>query len=415
MFKKKSLRLSVLALAVASLFGLAGCNDKQSASSEKAPADAPAAKVAEAKTYTLKLAETWPSNFPIFGDATKNLSEMVDKMSNGRLKITVDSKNKHKAPLGVFDMVKAGQYDMGHSASYYWKGKDPNTLFFTTMPFGMTAPEQYAWFYYGGGMDLMKKVYDKHGVLSFPGGNTGNQMGGWFQKEINSVEDLQGLKMRIPGFAGEVLAKLGAKPTNIPAGELYTALERNTIDALEWVGPSLDLRMGFHKIAPYYYTGWHEPGTELQFMINQKSWDKLPADLQEILRVAMRTSAYDMYAQSYHASGENWASMKTEYPDIKVKTFPPAVISAMRAANDELIAERAASDPLAKEIIDSQAAYMAKVREWTNISDVAYLTSLDDPSVGEQVDSAVEAVSDATADALDAASGMMDKASEMMK
>ncbi|MEJ2528720.1 MAG: ABC transporter substrate-binding protein, partial [Gammaproteobacteria bacterium] len=189
------------------------------------------------KVYRLKLAETWPSNFPIFGDATKNLAKMVKTMSNGRLIITIDSKNKHKAPFGVFDMVRGGQYDMGHSASYYWKGEDPNTLFFTTMPFGMTTPEQYGWFYYGDGMKLMKKVYDKYGVLSFPGGNTGNQMGGWFQKEINSVADLQGLKMRIPGFAGEVLAKLGAKPTNIPAGELYTALERRTIDALEWVGP----------------------------------------------------------------------------------------------------------------------------------------------------------------------------------
>ncbi len=327
------------------------------------------------KVYKLKLAETWPSNFPIFGDASKNMAEMAEKMSNGRLKITIDSKNKHKAPLGVFDMVRAGQYDMGHSASYYWKGKDANTLYFTTMPFGMTAPEQYGWFYYGGGMELMQEVYDKHGILSFPGGNTGNQMGGWFQKEINSVEDLKGLKMRIPGFAGEVLAKLGAKPTNIPAGELYTALERRTIDALEWVGPSLDLRMGFHKIAPYYYTGWHEPGTELQFMINKRSWDKLPADLQEILRVSMRTAAYDMYAQSYHASGENWATMKNEFPNIKVKTFPKEVIDAMRKANDELIAEAAAKDPMAKKIIDSQTAYLKKVRVWTEISDNAYINS----------------------------------------
>jgi TRAP-type mannitol/chloroaromatic compound transport system substrate-binding protein len=328
------------------------------------------------KTYRLRLAETWGPNFPIFGDATKSFKQMAETMSNGRLKITIDSSNKHKAPFGVFDMVKAGQYDMGHSASYYWKGKDPNTLYFTSMPFGMTAPEQYGWFYYGGGMELMEKVYDKHGLLSFPGGNTSNQMGGWFRKEINSVADLEGLKMRIPGFAGEVLAKLGAKPTNIPPGELYTALERNTIDALEWVGPSLDLRMGFHKIAPYYYTGWHEPATELQFLFNKKKWDSLPADLQEILRVAMRTAAYDMYAQSYHESAVNWATIKSEYPNIQVKTFPKEVIDAMRKANDELLTEFAAADPLAKEIIDSQADYLAKTRAWTAISDQAYLNSL---------------------------------------
>ncbi|RVU83623.1 ABC transporter substrate-binding protein [Leucothrix sargassi] len=329
------------------------------------------------KVYRLKLAETWAANFPIFGDAPKNMAAMAEKMSNGRLKITIDSSNKHKAALGIFDMVKAGQYDMGHSASYYWKGKDINTLFFTTMPFGMTTPEQYGWFYHGGGMELMQEAYEKHGILSFPGGNTGNQMGGWFRKEINSVEDLKGLKMRIPGFAGEVMAKLGASPTNIASGELYTSLERNTIDALEWVGPSLDLRMGFHKIAPYYYTGWHEPSTELQFMINKKKWDKLPEDLQEILRVAMRTASYDMYIQSYHESAENWATMKTDFPDIKVKSFPKPVLDAMKKANDELIIERAAQNPLAKKIVESQAAYLKKARVWTNISDRAYLDSLD--------------------------------------
>ncbi|QTG88535.1 TRAP transporter substrate-binding protein [Vibrio furnissii] len=327
------------------------------------------------KVYRLKLAETWGPNFPIFGDATKNMAAMAEKMSNGRLQIRIDSANKHKAPLGVFDMVKSGQYDMGHSASYYWKGKVPNTLYFTSMPFGMTPPEQYAWFYYGGGMELMEKVYEPHNMLSFPGGNTDVQMGGWFQKEINTVDDLKGLKMRIPGFAGEVLAEVGAKPTNIAPGELYTSLERRTIDALEWVGPSLDLRMGFHKIAPYYYTGWHEPATELQFLVNKRTWERLPADLQEILRVAMRTAAYDMYTQSVHESGKNWASITTEYPNVKVKTFPPAVIDALRAANDRLLAEHAAADPQAKEIQESQASYMKQVRAWTDISTRAYLNS----------------------------------------
>ncbi len=328
------------------------------------------------KVYRLKLAETWPTNFPIFGDAPRNMAKMAEEMSNGRLKITIDSKNKHKAPLGIFDMVRAGQYDMGHSASYYWKGKVPNTLYFTTMPFGMTAPEQYGWFYHGGGMELMNEVYGKFNLMSFPGGNTGNQMGGWFQKEIKSLDDLQGLKMRIPGFAGEVMAKLGAKPTNIPAGELYTALERRTIDALEWVGPSLDLRMGFHKIAPFYYTGWHEPATELQFLINERSWKRLPKDLQEILRVSMRTAAYDMYIQSYDASGKNLDKILTEYPNIKIKSFPKDVVSAMSKANSELLAEKAAADPQAKRILDSQSEYMAKVRRWTDISDKAYLNSI---------------------------------------
>ncbi|WP_428772366.1 TRAP transporter substrate-binding protein [Vibrio sp.] len=335
---------------------------------------ATSAQAAE-KVYRLKLAETWGPNFPIFGDATKNMAKMAEEMSNGRLQIRIDSANKHKAPFGVFDMVKSGQYDMGHSASYYWKGKVPNTLYFTSMPFGMLPMEQYSWFYYGGGMELMEKVYSPHNMLSFPGGNTDVQMGGWFQKEINSVEDLQGLKMRIPGFAGEILAELGAKPTNIAPGELYTSLERRTIDALEWVGPSLDLRMGFHKIAPYYYTGWHEPATELQFLVNKRTWDRLPDDLKAILKVAMKTAAYDMFAQSTYESGKNWATIKSEYPNVMVKDFPPAVMDALRKANDKLLKDSAAEDPLAKEIQESQASYLKQVRSWTDISTRAYLNN----------------------------------------
>ena len=327
------------------------------------------------KVYRLKLAESWGPNFPVFGDSVKNMVKMAEEMSNGRLKIRVDSANKHKSAFGVFDMVKSGQYDMGHSASYYYKGKVPNTLYFTTMPFGMTAMEQYSWFQYGGGQELMDEVYGEHNLVAFPGGNTGVQMGGWFRKEINTLEDLQNLKMRIPGFAGEVLAKLGATPVNIPPGELYTSLERNTIDALEWVGPSLDLRMGFHKIAPIYYMGWHEPATELMFIFNKKKLDKLPADLQAILKVAMRKASYDMYVQSYALSAENWAIMKTEFPDIQVKTFPPAVLSAMKKANDEILAEKAGSDAMAAKIIKSQQDYLKLVRVWTDISEYGYIKS----------------------------------------
>jgi TRAP-type mannitol/chloroaromatic compound transport system substrate-binding protein len=330
------------------------------------------------KTYKIKLAMSWPSNFPIFGNAVESFKKYTEELSQGRLKVRIDSKNKHKAALGVFDMVKAGQYQMGHSASYYWKGKVPNTLYFSTMPFGMTAVEQYGWFYFGGGMELMQKVYEPHGLYSFPGGNTGNQMGGWFQKEIKSVADLKGLKMRIPGFAGEVMAKLGVSVTNIPAGELYTALDRGTIDALEWVGPSLDLRMGFHKIAPYYYTGWHEPATELQFLINKKFMDKLPKDLQDILKFSMKLAAYDMYIHSYHESGKNWATMLKEYPNIKIKTFPKPVMEAIRRANDELLAQKAKNDALANDILKSQADYLKQVRPWSVMSDYSYIKSLED-------------------------------------
>jgi TRAP-type mannitol/chloroaromatic compound transport system substrate-binding protein len=369
LFKQFLKPLTVLMMIVF-VAGLLACGQKPEATpaAQAAPEPEP-----EKETIVWRLAQTWGTGFPIFGDAVIKMADLVKEMSGGEMEIRIDSANKHKAAFGILDMVNAGQYEMGHSASYYWKGKDPSTMTFTTMPFGMIAPEQYAWFYYGGGMELMKKVYDKHGVYSFPGGNTGKRMGGWFRKEINTLDDFKGLKMRIPGFAGEVLSKLGVVVTNIAPGELYTALDRGTIDALEWVGPSLDLNMGFQKIAPYYYTGWHEPATELQFLVNKDKFDALPPHLQSILTVAMQYAAYDMYARSYHESAVNWASIEQEYPEVKIRTFSPEIISAMKQANDELLAESAANDPVFKEILDSQAAYMKMARKWTFISDYAYL------------------------------------------
>ena len=328
---------------------------------------------ANEKVYKFTMATTWGETVSPLFDTAQNMADMANKMSNGRIEIKIDSANKHKAPLGILDMVKGGQYDMGHSASYYWKGKDINTLPFTSMPFGLTSPEQYAWFYRGGGMELMKKVYDKHGVLSFPGGSTGVQMGGWFKKEINTLEDLKGLKMRIPGFAGEIMAKLGVQVTNLAPGELYTSLERGTIDALEWVGPSMDIGMGFHKIAPYYYTGWHEPASEMHFIINTKKFEKLPDDLNEIMLNAIRLSAYDMYIQNYDMNATAWQQMKAGYPNIQIKTLPKAIIDEMKKVNKELRNEMGAKNPLLKEVLDSQDAYMKKVREWTIISDYLYL------------------------------------------
>ncbi len=328
---------------------------------------------AKEKVYKLKLATTWGPTLSPLIDSAKNMAQMAKTMSNGRLIIKVDASNKHKSPLGILDMVKGGQYDMGHSASYYWKGKDINTLPFTSMPFGLTAPEQYAWFYYGGGLELMQKVYEKHGVYSFPGGSTGVQMGGWFRKEIKNLDDLSGIKMRIPGFAGEIMAKLGVQVTNIAPGELYTALDRNNIDALEWVGPSMDVKMGFHKIAPFYYTGWHEPASEMQFLVNQKVFRKLPKDLREILRVSMRLAAYDMYAQNYDMNAIAWDKMKKEFPNIQVKTFPKPIMDAMKAANKTLRQEMSSKSKLLKEVLDHQDAYMKKVREWSKMSDYLYL------------------------------------------
>lgn len=333
--------------------------------------------VSTSSATTLRLAETWGPNFPIFGDATKRFAALVNELSGGRLTVEIDSADKHGQPLGIFELVKQGDYDLGHSASYYWKDTVPNTLFFTTMPFGMIASEQYAWFYHGEGMSLMDEVYRPHNLYSFPGGNTGQQMGGWFQKEIRSVEDLRGLKMRVPGFAGELMSELGVETQNIPSVDLYDALANGTIDALEWVGPSLDLGMGFSNIAKYYYTGWHEPATELQFLVNRKTMDALPVDLQEILKVSMRLAAYDMWVQSTHESAQNWQTMLKERQDIQVRNLPADVMAALRQINDRKLQERAAADPLAARIIASQSDYLKQARAWVDISERAYIGNMD--------------------------------------
>jgi TRAP-type mannitol/chloroaromatic compound transport system substrate-binding protein len=328
---------------------------------------------AEVKKVHWNMAMTWNSTLTPFVNAPLKVAQLVSDMTGGNFVIKVEGAEKHKAALEILDMVKGGQYQMGHSASYYWKGKDATTAIFTTVPFGMNADEQNAWLYYGGGMQLMQKCYDKFGVYAYPGGNTGVQMGGWFRKEIKSLDDLKGLKMRIPSVAGEVFAKLGVNVTNIAPGELYTSLDRGTIDALEWVGPGMDIKMGFHKIAPYYYTGWHEPATDLQFLVNKKAFDELPPEYQAALKAAMQVAATDMHYENFAMSADAWASMKTEFPNIKVMTFPEPVLAAMKKASDEVLGEYAAKDPFFKEVLDSQMTFMKKARQWTNMSELYYL------------------------------------------
>ncbi len=326
----------------------------------------------ENKTYKLSLATTWGSTAKPVINASLNMAKYAKEMSNGQLIIKIDFSNKHKAPLGVFDMVKNGQYDMAHTASYYWKGKDIDLFPFAAMPFGMTASELYAWFYYGDGLKLMQKAYAKHNILSFPGGNSGVQMGGWFKKEINSIQDFKGLKMRIPGFAGEVLSKVGVLVTNIPPSELYTSLERNTIDALEWVSPAMDIKMGFHKVAPYYYTAWHEASSETQFLVNKKVFEKLPVHLQKILKNAMKLAAYDLYIEIYHLNAKALKKMNKDYPNIKIRTLPKKVLNKLKGINRQLRKEVSKKSELLKEILDSQEKYMKDVRKWTEMSDYAY-------------------------------------------
>lgn len=213
--------------------------------------------------YRWRLVTTWPKKFPGLGLAPENFADLLNKMSNGRIQITVYGANEIVPAMGVFDAVSSGSVEMGHGAAYYWKGKIPASSFFTAIPFGMNATEFNAWLHYGGGLEMWRDIYAPFNLIPFAGGNTGVQMGGWFNREINSIADFKGLKMRIPGYAGEIFTRAGGTAVNIPGGELYTALQSGVIDATEWVGPYNDRAFGFQQIAKfYYYPGWQEPGLD---------------------------------------------------------------------------------------------------------------------------------------------------------
>ncbi len=331
---------------------------------------------ADTKVYTLTLASSWGEQIPMLGSAPYKVAKRAEEMSNGRLKIKVDLPQKHKAPLGIMDMVKEGLYDIGYTTPVYYKGKDYKLVFFMTVPFGMTTTEQYAWYYYGGGRELSQKVYAPHGLLSYPGGSVGMSMGGWFKKEIKSLEDLKGIKIRISGQGGDVMARLGVNALNTPPGELYMAMETGVLDAVEWIAPAFDMAMGFHKVAPYYYTGWSKPSGEGQYLINQKKFNTLPEDLKRILENAIALTARELLDESNDANAKMWAKIQHDYPHIKVNHFPKEVIQALKNAAQEVEEEQATKDPLYREILDSQRAYIKQIRPWTMMGEVDYLKEI---------------------------------------
>ena len=331
---------------------------------------------ADTKVYTLNLASSWGEQIPMLGSAPYKVAKRAEEMSNGRLKIKIDLPQKHKAPLDIMDMVKEGLYDIGYTTPVYYKGKDYKLVFFMTVPFGMTTTEQYAWYYYGGGRELSQKVYAPHGLISYPGGSVGISMGGWFKKEIKTIDDLKGIKIRISGQGGDVMSRLGVNALSTPPGELYMAMETGVLDAVEWIAPAFDMAMGFHKVAPYYYTGWSKPSGEGQYLINQKKFDTLPEDLKRILENAIALTARELLDESNDANAKMWAKIQHDYPQIKVNQFPKEVLQALKNAAREVEEEQALKDPLYREILDSQRAYIKQIRPWTMMGEVDYLKEI---------------------------------------
>lgn len=322
--------------------------------------------------FEWKMVTTWPKNFPVLGTGANRLAERIEKMSSGRLKIKVYGAGELVPALGVFDAVQQGTAQMGHGAAYYWKGKHEASQFFGAVPFGMNAAEMNAWIYYGGGQELWDELYSNFGLKAFVVGQTGVQMGGWFKKSINSPEDFKGLKIRMPGLGGEVLSQLGATVVNLPGGELFQALQSNTIDAAEWVGPYNDLAFGFHQIVKnYYYPGWQEPTAALEAFVNKNDFEKLPKDLQNIVEYACQMSNQDMYAEFVARNATALESLVTQH-GVKLQKFSEDVLKKLQSVSFEIVNSFAQKDPLSKKIFNSYQKFLKENASYTKISEEAY-------------------------------------------
>ena len=325
------------------------------------------------KTYNWRLVTSWPKNYPGLGMAPERIADLVEQMSDGQMTITVYGAEEQVPAFGVFDAVSSGSHQMGHSGGYFWKGKVPAAQFFTSVPFGLTADEINAWVNRGGGLKLWREIYEPFNIYPIPAGNTGTQMFGWFNKEINSLEDVKGLKMRIPGIGGEVLKEAGGIPVTLPGGELFTALQTGVIDATEWVGPYNDLTFGFHQAAKYYYyPGWHEPGPMLELIINLDEWNSLPKHLQVIIETATKAVNQDMLDE-YLAKNNQALTELVEAHGVELRRLPDDVIEEFRTISDQILEELAQEDETIAKVYNSYKNFKKDVSEYHKISEDAFI------------------------------------------
>ncbi len=347
---------------------VAACADKPDTTGDQPIADT-------GKVYSWKLTTAWPANFPVLQEAPEIFAEKVRIMSNGRLDIRVYAAGELVPAYEVFDAVSLGAIEMGHGASYYWAGKVPAAQFFSTVPFGMTHTSAQAWINYGGGLALWRELYAPFKLVPFPMGTTGIQMGGWFNKRIDSVADIQGLRMRMPGLGGKVLKQAGGNPVLIAGGELYTALERGTIDATEWVGPFHDQRLGLNRAADYYYyPGWHEPSTTLELIINKDKWDSLPADLQTIVEMAVAAISYwSMIVMEHH----NMQALQElqQRKNVQILPYPEDVLVKLKQMTRLALEEEANKDTDFKRVYESYENFRTNHQPWRDISERAMMNT----------------------------------------
>jgi len=315
------------------------------------------------------------SGFPkaldtLYGGAER-FAKMVSDMTDGKFQIQTFAAGEIVPTGGIIDAIQNNTVEMAHTASYYYFGKDPTFAFGTTVPFGLDSRGLNAWFYYGGGNDLMNEFYKKFNMIGLPAGATGTQMGGWWRKEVNTVDDMKGVKFRVGGFGGAVLSKLGVIPANIPGGDIYPALEKGTIDAAEWVGPYDDERLGFYKVAKYYYyPGWWEGGSTLHLFVNLDQWNKLPPIYQAVVKTAAAATNIDMQAQ-YDAANPP-ALRRLVSNGVQLRPFSREILSACFDAATQTYAEMSASNASFKKIYESLKAFRNEEFLWFQVADGTY-------------------------------------------
>lgn len=347
--------------------GVTACGDKA------AGPDGPEERFSE--SFSWNLVTSWPPGLPGLGTGAINLARRIGRASGGRLSIKVYAGGELVPALEVFDAVSRGTAQMGHDASYYHRGKVPAAQYFTAIPFGQNATETNGWLYYGGGLELWRELYAPFNIVPFPTGQTGVQMAGWFNKKINSVADLRGLKMRMPGIGGEVLQRAGATQVTVPASEVFTALQTGAIDAAEWVGPYNDVSLGLHKVARYYYyPGWQEPGPMIECLVNKDAWESLPEDLQEIVIASCQAANMDMQAEFTYGNAMALAQLADD-PNVEILQLPDDVLSLLKRLSGEIVDELSARDPWAKRLQESFFGFLEKSAENQRITELAYLNT----------------------------------------
>lgn len=335
-----------------------------------APLAAPSVAMAQT-SFSWKMTNAYGPGSPFYVEgpgSPTDFCKKVEAMSDGRLKIQHFAAGELIPALEGFDAVRSGAVEMNAANAYFWAGKMPAAQYFTTVPFGMSFAGMNAWLYHGNGMKLWNELYEPLGLTAMPMGNTGTQMTGWFRKPIETVADLDGLKMRIAGLAGKVYAALGVDVKLLPGGEIFPALERGVIDAAEFVGPYQDRRLGLQNAAKYYYTtGWHEPCNVTELLINKAAWDSLPADLQAIVSSAAMACNVESYSW---CEATNAAAMRdlVENFGVIAQPLPEAVVAELKAKTEEVLAAGAAADPATAKVHADYMAFMAEYETWADLS-----------------------------------------------